>query len=123
MPCGRHGCPDCIEEGDQESNNKQTGPRKKRKYVWRINAAGAPITKRSGELLSQLLLIFGRSQRAALDSLQAGPPTPETIEKTPVDPSDILSLVNSLKRQTEDLQRSELKYMLTRVQLVLNVDR
>ncbi|KAF7375591.1 hypothetical protein MSAN_00447700 [Mycena sanguinolenta] len=136
MPCHDDGCEhgDCQEAGDgdddeQEQNDSQEGGRKHRKrgetqVEWRRDqGSGRRVTKGAGYLLSQFLTVFGRKGRAALESILAGPP-PAMEDNSGVDMAgvDTVALVKRLDKNKAQLRIGELEYMLSLMQLSLNID-
>ncbi|KAJ7500567.1 hypothetical protein B0H11DRAFT_2189430 [Mycena galericulata] len=138
MPCGQENCRSCdegdgaehgAETNEQPSvqggasslqNNSQTGKRKRRKVGWRVDEdGGPPITEGAGLLLGKLLSIFGRAHRQALEEVLAGPGLEDGGAG---DGHDMSSVVASLQRQSKSLKHGELQFMLSLVQLALNVD-
>ncbi|KAJ6450037.1 hypothetical protein C8R47DRAFT_336271 [Mycena vitilis] len=137
MPCHVDGCEhqQCQEEarggsnGDEE-NNSQEGSRKRPKKApaakkgqvgWCVDEEGGPIlTKAGGKLLGQLLGVFGRHHRQALEAVLRGPSG--AAESSIGRATDTAALVKRLVKQSEDLRIAELERMVTLVQLALNVD-
>ncbi|KAJ6529564.1 hypothetical protein DFH09DRAFT_1093976 [Mycena vulgaris] len=126
MPCGVDDCESCAESGGEETpsrgrNNCQTGTRKRPKNVgWRTTEEGPPITQRAGELLTGLLGIYSLGRRDALEKILHGPSTSDNDLE--ISYNDIPTIVASLRAQTNSAHLSSLRYMLTLVQLALNVD-
>ncbi|KAJ6471229.1 hypothetical protein C8R47DRAFT_1077328 [Mycena vitilis] len=133
MPCNEPDCDDCSNRNDptysegrtRTKNNTQKGsrklPRLSREDAWTVDDDGAPITLRAGDLLSEMLSIFGHAQRQALDSILESRSTYITVLTAPSS-FDIPTLVARIKEQTDSLQLAELQHMLTLVQLALSID-
>ncbi|KAJ7082082.1 hypothetical protein B0H15DRAFT_803446 [Mycena belliarum] len=99
----------------------ESGKRKKRKIAvgWTVDSSGgAPITKAAGELLGKLLGIYGRAQRLELDTIVTGL---DSVLRGPLG-NDMKGVVGRLTQQSKTLKIGELGYMLTLIQLALNVD-
>ncbi|KAJ7832129.1 hypothetical protein B0H14DRAFT_2592221 [Mycena olivaceomarginata] len=106
----------------RDKNNAQGGKRKRAKKAkanYRLDEdGGPPITEGAGLLLSKLLAVFGRAHRQDLEGVLAG-----MIDGSLSTTShDMASVVESIKRQTNEIQVRELHLMLSLIQLVLNVD-
>ncbi|KAJ7820862.1 hypothetical protein B0H13DRAFT_1921117 [Mycena leptocephala] len=149
-PANHNWTPDCVRRGDRErsglaanhigampcddaqqsgsasrcTNNSQRGSRKmariERNEVWTVDDQGAPITVRAGQLLSQLLGIYTIGARDALDNILTGP----SDSSTPINmgSADLHVIVANIKVQTNSRKQASLLYMLSLVQLALNID-
>ncbi|KAJ7189962.1 hypothetical protein GGX14DRAFT_580265 [Mycena pura] len=152
MPCGESTCHSCSGgadeggegegEGEQDDspaqpNNSQKGQRKRKKadVGWREEPQGGlVVTKRAGELLSDLLTVYNRANREHLDVLLAGlDPASLSMESgsslaTVVNrlvcaaEDDVSEVVKVLVKQDAELRLKELHRMVTLVQLALHVD-
>ena len=121
-----------------QSNNSQKGQRKRKKadVGWREEPQGGlVVTKRVGELLSDLLTVYNHANHEHLDVLLTGlDPASLSMESgsslaTVVNrlvcaaEDDVSEVVKVLVKQDAELRLKELHRMVTLVQLALHVDR
>ena len=142
MPCGDNECGQCHQDSgplaqgnldsekeeqdeEEEPNNLQKGQRKRQKAVlpWWTNPDGGPaITQCTGDLLSELLVIFGRRKRLQLEGMLSSLDSISGAIGLSSE-NNMHTVVARLGHQSQALKIQELQYMLTLVQLALNVDR
>ncbi|KAJ7916118.1 hypothetical protein B0H13DRAFT_2323610 [Mycena leptocephala] len=88
---------------------------------WYYDAEGGPpMTKNAGELLSRLLWVYGRNNRESLEKVLEGNVAANFSASTDI--TDTAALLDKIDQQSAKLKISELEYMLSLMQLALNVD-
>ncbi|KAJ7228111.1 hypothetical protein B0H12DRAFT_1232782 [Mycena haematopus] len=111
MPCQQ----DCDHCARAEGSNA----------VWTENPSGAPpMTEMAAFLLSKLLGVFGPAGRKSLDELISSSPLLPSARNSPeaFDPTDTQALLKKIGDHSKALKLTELDYMLSLIQLALNVD-